>query len=755
MIYSDSTYVRQKSIMDEHITENKESITLIWFDPALGLREDTERTKEQLRRINDYVIFHTEISECVAYIQSISEEKIFLITSGAHASELLIRVHELSQIDSIFIFCIKKTKYKDLLNKYSKVIDIFVDRKSLCISILEQINLVNKQLETFSFFDQHQRAIKDLSKQSGEFLWYQLFKDLIVRLPGNLQAKQEMIDTCRHYYRGNSNEQKLIDEFEQDYQPEHAIKWYSKQSFVYKLVNKALRSEDIDQLHTLRIFVSDLSKSLEREHQNMLHSEEKILTVFRGAKLTMEDFDKIMQNEGKLISINGFLSASRSRSRASSFAKKPTRRVDVVAVLFAIQCNIQELDQSVIFADIAKFSEYPQEEEVLFNLSATFHIDSIQQEETLWLINMSASNESQSIIKQYLDLQREEVKEKSVVILIGRLMCSSGQYDKSLRYFQKLLADPNGEDLAWIEFNIGRAFIWKCDWFNARKWYDSVYDRMVNAKPSRLKDSATVLRSIGVILYRQGKHNEALDYYQRSLTIQEKFYPNGHLGIAWTLNCIGSICRAQEKYAEALEYYQRAFTMQEKFLPPDHADIAWNLNNIARVFQKQEKYDEALNLHRQALEIQEKYYPSDHAFIAWSLNHIGAILRMQGNIKEAFDLHQRALRIQEKTYVTEHLDIAHSLHKIGLVYFDQYEYDRALDYFERSLKMKEQFLSHNHIKIAHNLANIGATYKKLSQSKMALKYYEHALAIYEQIVSQEHLDRQKTEQWIQRLRSND
>ncbi|UJR32801.1 hypothetical protein I4U23_020263 [Adineta vaga] len=563
-----------------------------------------------------------------------------------------------------------------------------------------------------------------------------------------------MIDVCRHYYRGNSKEQKLIDEFERDYQPELAIQWYSKQSFAYKLVNKALRSEDIDQLYTLRIFVSDLAKSLEREHQNMLHSGEKILTVFRGAKLTMEDFDKIMQNKGKLISTNGFLSASRSRSKASSFAKNPSRRVDIVAVVFAIQCNIRELDQSVIFADISKFSKYPEEEEVLFDLSATFQINSIEQEETLWLIKMSASNESQSITKHYLDLQRKEVQEKSVPILIGRLMYNSGQYEKSLRYFQKLLADPNGEDLAWIEFNIARAFIWKCDWSSARKWYDSVYNRMMNAKPSRLKDSATVLRSIGVILHRQSKYDEALEHYQRSLTILEKFYPNGHLDIAWNFNCIGSVMRAQQKYDKAIEYYQRAMHMQEKFLPLDHVDIAWNLNNIGRVFHKQEKYDEALNLHRQALKIQEKSYPSDHFVIAWSLNSIGAVLRMQGNSKGALDLHQRALRIQEKIYVTDHLDIAHSLHSIGLVYFDQHEYDRALDYLERSLKMKEQFLPHDHIKIAHSLADIGAIYEKMNQSKLALNNYKRALAIYKQIVPHENRNRQKTEQCIQRLRSN-
>ena len=36
-------------------------------------------------------------------------------------------------------------------------------------------------------------------------------------------------------------------------------------------------------------------------------------------------------------------------------------------------------------------------------------------------------------------------------------MCNLGDYDKSQKYFEQLLNDPNGEDIAWIEVNIGRA----------------------------------------------------------------------------------------------------------------------------------------------------------------------------------------------------------------------------------------------------------------------------------------------------------
>ncbi|CAF4902101.1 unnamed protein product, partial [Rotaria sp. Silwood1] len=101
-----------------------------------------------------------------------------------------------------------------------------------------------------------------------------------------------MLDICRNYYRGNLRQLTTIDEFERHYQSIEAIRWYTKQSFIYKLVNKALKSEDIDMLYTFRFFIGDLSESLDREHKKMVLSGERTLTVYRGGKLSDDELKK-------------------------------------------------------------------------------------------------------------------------------------------------------------------------------------------------------------------------------------------------------------------------------------------------------------------------------------------------------------------------------------------------------------------------------------------------------------------------------
>ncbi|CAF1384583.1 unnamed protein product [Rotaria sordida] len=736
--------IEDKQSISTNYDENKESITLIWFDPNIGSLEDTKQTKQQLRLINDYIMFFTDLEQCIAFIQSIDKEKIFLITSGTKASQILPRIYSFHQIDSIFIFCMNKYRYEYLLNEYSKIIGIYINLNDLCKSIKEQIDLVSKQIQTFSFFDQHQKSTKDLSKESAEFLWFQLFHYVIARLPRNQQSKQQMIQICKAYYRGNTKEMKSIQEFEQNYRSEDAICWYSKESFLYKLINKALRTEDIDLLYKFRFFIGDLSETLQRQHEKILLSEEKILNVYRGVKLDKEEFIKLKENQGKLISTNGYLSTSRQKSLALNFAKKPTKRIDVIPVLFHIQCDITHIDKNIIFADIHQFSQYPDEQEVLFDLNACFQIESIEENESLQIIKMNLSNEGQKITKDYIALTQKETEELSVSIVFGRLLCNLGEYDKSQKYFQQLLHDSNDEDRAWIEFNIGRALAFKGEWNEAQKYYDRAYERMMANKPARIKDSAHVLNNIGVILEKQGKYNEALDYHQRALKIREKFYLSGHVDIATSLNNIGNILYNQGKYDEAFKYYERALNIDQKSHPSDHADIAYSLNNIGLILSCQGKYDEALDYHQRALKIRENFYPSGHIDIATSLDNIGVILYKQGKYDEALDYHQRALKIRQKFHPSGHVDIATSLNNIGLILCYRGNYDEAFDYYQRALKIQEKFYPSDHIDIATSLNNIGKILNRQRKYDEALDYYQRALKIQEKFYSSDHVDIART-----------
>ncbi|CAF4251198.1 unnamed protein product, partial [Rotaria magnacalcarata] len=90
-----------------------------------------------------------------------------------------------------------------------------------------------------------------------------------------------------------------INTFEQTYKSSDAIYWYTKDSFLYRFVNKALRTEDIEALFRLRYFLKDLCKNLkllfDDNFQTYQESLEAIL-VYRGLTLPIKVIDQIKQS---------------------------------------------------------------------------------------------------------------------------------------------------------------------------------------------------------------------------------------------------------------------------------------------------------------------------------------------------------------------------------------------------------------------------------------------------------------------------
>jgi len=92
----------------------------------------------------------------------------------------------------------------------------------------------------------------------------------------------------------------------------------------------------------------------------------------------------------------------------------------------------------------------------------------------------------------------------------------------------------------------------------------------------------------------QGKHEEALQLYERALAEYEKTFGEDHPTTLDTVNNITMVFDNQGEYIKALEWYQRALDGKEKTLGRDHPSTLATVNNMAIVFNKQGEYIKAL-----------------------------------------------------------------------------------------------------------------------------------------------------------------
>jgi tetratricopeptide (TPR) repeat protein len=96
---------------------------------------------------DDLSTYFTNPQQCIETIKQ-SAKPIFLILNGSSATDLLSNIHSLIQIDTIFIYCKssqEQQRCQYLLQHYSKIFDLFIDRKQLIDTIHENMTLYQRQ----------------------------------------------------------------------------------------------------------------------------------------------------------------------------------------------------------------------------------------------------------------------------------------------------------------------------------------------------------------------------------------------------------------------------------------------------------------------------------------------------------------------------------------------------------------------------------------------------------------------------------
>ncbi|CAF4944081.1 unnamed protein product [Rotaria sp. Silwood1] len=662
------------NIVKPSTKEKNEEIILVWFDKNTDAKSnDVVHIKEILYQINDYVICHQQTDTCIQYIESIKNEKIFLVCSGSSSTDILSNVHKLQQIDTIFILCTRKENNDQLIQQYPKIIGIFTDIETLIKNIQYNIVSAAKQLAIFNLYNEKQKSTRDLSRESAEFLWFQMLKDVLLNLPQTLHAKEEMLSKCRDYYHQNKRQLENIDKFEQTYEPTKAIEWYTSTTFIYKQVNQALRTENIDLLYLFRFYIVDLCKMLQQEYLKLknLQKSRNILnfTLYRGLRLALIDVENMRKNIGSLISTNGFLSTTRDIDVAYIYAGIGMQaNDDKIPILFTINVNIQS--QTNILADIGEISKISDESEVLFDLGSTFKINNVYYDtaEQFWRVEMTTTDEGETIINEYLTNTRNKALQSTNILTFGYLLLNMGEPHKAQQYYSNLL--PYGkESNASIYHMLGLAYSMTQDYSKALDNMMHARDLFMNAVPPNLEFVAHTTFSIANIFYHQKQYKQSLEFFNMALKMYSKVNKNkttNEFVNVWMK--LGDVYHEMNSNRTALKMYNKAMKAQEKLIPSINDPIMADLyEKISSVYSRKGKYNKAIEAARKSLHIKEQIYPPVHPFIGEAYNHLSTIYILIDDHKEALEYVIKKKKIYETIYPAYHPLIMYAEQQIAML----------------------------------------------------------------------------------------
>jgi tetratricopeptide (TPR) repeat protein len=459
-------------------------------------------------------------------------------------------------------------------------------------------------------------------QSNGHFVNFLLLIDVLIQMKSIETDKQQFITCCKEEYKNNDTQLALIHEFEREYTSEVALWWYTRNSFLSEMLNKALRIQDMDLLFLFRFVISDIYQHLK---QNQCQSS---VRVYRGQVMAMNELNILRQSTRQLISINSFMSTSLNYYKALLFLNQSKITNDVCRVLFDIKADPRVVTTKP-FADIRSFSEFPEEREVLFMAGSVFRLIDIRQDENkqLWVISMRLCSDKESGLKTLFDYMKKDY--------------GGGDKTVNLLSFSDVLR------------NMG-----KCDL--AEKIYYRLLAELPPSDPSLFK----LYYSLGYMMLNKNDYDASLDMFNKSLEIYKQRGGSDHIKIGNIYNSMGEAYRLKDDDNTALEYYEKAIELFQQthyethsYLSSDHRSMAMSYNNMGCVYYKRCQYDLAMKYYELSLKINEKSLPPQHPDIGICYENIGLVYEGQKQWKQALENYQKAATIRRYSLFSQHPDV--------------------------------------------------------------------------------------------------
>ncbi|CAM4808793.1 unnamed protein product [Rotaria magnacalcarata] len=654
---------------------------IIWIDGNINLNNcDCQNTLEQLRTVVNEVKLCTTPSQCIEILNEIDDGKVFIISSGALCQHLVPDIHEMPTVDAIYIFGDNKANHEQLAKEWTKIRGVFTSIEPICESLKKVARHCDHDSIPMSFVPKQMIATNGVSQQQNldqlepSYMYSMLFKDIML---GIHEDDTKPLNNLVIYCREQGVSQYQLNYFQDKYHEKSAIWWYTEEIFIYSMLNKALRSLDMECMVKMGFFIRKLHQQLEQLHQEQLCTYEKKFVVYRGQGMTQEDFQHLIDTKGGLLSFHNFLSTSKERSVAMDFVQRAMYNSDeTVGVIF-----IMAIDQSKIsvkttpFAMIDAYSAIPSEQEILFTMHTVFRVREITRTDKnnrLWEVQLTITGDSDPQLAALTDCIKEEVQGSSGWYRMGKLMLKVGHFKQAEEFYNELLKNT-----------------------------------------SSASDKGNIYHMLGMLTYQQCNYQEAATLYENSLEIMRKTLSEDDISLANTYNNIALAYQKMGDYSKALEFYEKSCKIKEKCLSPNDPDLATTYSNIGSVYNNMGDYTKALEFYENDLKITKKSLPSNHPDLAASYSNIGSAYSNMGDYAKALEFYEKDLEITKKSLPPNHPDLANSYHNIGTMFYGIGEYAKALPCLEKALSILKKSLSSTHPNIKTVINSIEDVKKKL------------------------------------------
>ena len=694
---------------------------IVWYDPEI----ESEPRLSYLSKLMDFTTVQTftDWRDALKYIQKCSVS-CKVITSGQNGESLVKEINDNVNVLSIYLFCDDIKLHEEWTENYNKIIEATGE-----FSRLEKLVCKEAFRDDFPAFAP---AFNDMDTSKMNDLHFYL-KGLI-HFSNRDQAKEDFLTLAHQVYRTEKAKQDIL-QFSREYQEysmEKIFHWYTRHTFLFKLLNNSLRVATSDSILSSRLIITDIESAIKEYFQ--IKSKAFSGLLYRGCPLSDENWKQLKANVNKQIEMHGFLSTTKDKKIAKGFTKGDPKSVLItIIVLDALELETQG------FAEIREFSKIEAEDEVLFNIMSRFTILGVKDKglegcrELVLLYGVQAIqkfiSEENPKVKIHINKELDEIKCRA---------CNSKIYASEEK-------DPFGL------LNLSDQTEWKCINCSIKPSLGIFSPYLIVSKRvyEDYKKYDNRREIIGRILKPKKRFDTLIHRSHCS-----KCGKNGEFkfpqfscveccdkGKTWCNECIGKENDCfNNGHNIILENHPFLFwakgTPEEEKMRREYNE-SWKFKNLnhGEVFINTKEYEKALKFYKEALERNGGKEDQETAGI---YDNIANIHYTQGAYDKAQKLYLQSFNIRKKIHKEPHVDLARSYHNLGIVSNILGHYKQAVEQLLKSLEIRKEVLGEQHLDVTYN--NLGAAYKNLGQYEQAKEVYSQAIGIYKKIYGDQHPD---------------
>ena len=237
---------------------------------------------------------------------------------------------------------------------------------------------------------------------------------------------------------------------------------------------------------------------------------------------------------------------------------------------------------------------------------------------------------------------------------------------------------------------------------------------------------ATRLTYLGNLHDRMGEYEQAKEFHERAVELDETVLGRAHPRLAVTLSNLGNTLYRLGENDEARAVLERAVSIRTTVYGEDHPLLGTGYNNLANSLFSAGELEDAKQMFRKAVEIKERTLGPNHPDVASSLANWASVHQKLDQNEEARDLLRRALTILEADLGPDHPNVAMIHHNLGETTGVLGHAEQAEQHYATAIERLERTLGPDHVYLAYPLAGMARTLSKNGRHAEALKYVERA-----------------------------